>query len=241
MNFIRSEAPKHSARIRGRATRRIARLAACALLVCLPAHAADFAADARLYLDAQAMHLPGDVEITIGEPDSRLALAECARAQPFIPANARLWGKSHVGIRCVEGATWTAYLPINVRIFTPSPVAAREIARGQILARDDIRLERLEITQWAPGEIASPEQIEGRMATRAIAVAEPLRRNVLKLLPLIVPGDSVQVMFETGTFSVTTEGKALTAAGAGEGVQVALATGKTLWGTANPGKVVQIK
>jgi flagella basal body P-ring formation protein FlgA len=79
------------------------------------------------------------------------------------------------------------------------------------------------------------------MATRTIAAAEPLRRGQLKQLPLIMPGDAVRVLIETGSFVVATDGKALTSAGSGEGVQVALETGKTVWGTANPGKVVQIK
>ena len=217
-------------------------LLTAAWLVCAaPAAAADLAAQARLYLDAQALQLPGDVEITVGEPDPRLALAECARAEPFIPTNARLWGRGHIGIRCVQGANWTVYLPVDVRIFAPAPVAARAIPRGQILGRDDFRLERVELTQWPLGELASPDQIDGRMATRTIAAAEPLRRGQLKHLPLIMPGDAVRVLIETSSFVVATDGKALTSAGSGEGVQVALETGKTVWGTANPGKVVQIK
>jgi len=206
-----------------------------------PLPAADLAGAAKIFLDARVTELAGDVEITIGEPDPRLALAECARAEPFLPPNARLWGKSHVGIRCVQGATWTAYVPITIRVFAPSPVAARPLARGQIVGRDDVRLERVELTQWPPGELAAVGEVDGQMPTRAIAAAEPLRRSLLKLLPLIVPGDPVRVMIETGSFVVSTEGKALTSAGDGEGVQVALSTGKTLWGTASPGKVVQIK
>jgi flagella basal body P-ring formation protein FlgA len=244
MNWYRSgRATLHS---RGQpATRTMRRLLAGAFagafFVSMPALAADYAAQARIYLDALVTKIPGDVEITFGEPDPRLTLAECAVAEPFVPPNARLWGKSNVGIRCIQGASWIAYIPINVRIFASSPVASRPLARGEIMGPDDFRLERIELTQWPPGELASPDQVNGRVVTRAIAIAEPLRRSALKQVPAIAPGDAVRVLISSGNFVVATDGKALTSAANGDGVQVTLVTGKTVWGTANPGKVVQIR
>jgi len=221
--------------------RRLRPLIAAIACLALPAHAGDLVTQAKLWLDGQVPTLAGDVEIAVGEPDARLALAECSRMEPFIPPNARLWGKSHVGVRCTQGATWTAYVPIQVRVFALSPVATRPLARGEILGPSDYRLERIELTLWPLGELAAPERIDGRVATRSIAMAEPIRRGHLKLLPLINPGDAVKVVIETPTFQITTEGKALTTGGSGEGVQVSLATGKTVWGTANQGKVVTIR
>jgi flagella basal body P-ring formation protein FlgA len=216
---------------------------ACIAGACLwsSARASDLASEARIYLDAQITKLAGDVEIEVGEPESTRQLADCTRVDPFIPPNARLWGRTHIGLRCTQGATWTTYLPIRVRVFAPAPVATRAIARGEPVGPNDYALERIELTQWPLGEIATVADLEGRIATRAIAGAEPIRRGHLKLLPLISPGDEVKVMIETPTFVISTEGKALTSGGAGQGVQVSLASGKTVWGTANPGKVVLIK
>ena len=67
-----------------------------------------------------------------------------------------------------------------------------------------------------------------------------LRRSILAFAnhPAV---DAVRVVIETASFVVATEGKALTSAANGDGVQVALEGGKTVWGMANPGKVVQIR
>ncbi|MFO1413551.1 MAG: flagellar basal body P-ring formation chaperone FlgA [Burkholderiales bacterium] len=205
------------------------------------APAGDLKSQAKLFLDAQVLQAAGDVEIAVGEPDARLQLAPCARMEPFLPPNARLWGRSHIGVRCVEGANWTAYVPITVRIFGQVPVAARAIPRGQAFGPDDVRMERVEVTQYPVGEIATGIDLDGRVATRAITAGEPIRRSQAKLPASIHPGDAVRVVIETPTFVVSTEGKALTSAANGDGVQVALEGGKTVWGMANPGKVVQIR
>jgi flagella basal body P-ring formation protein FlgA len=182
-----------------------------------------------------------DVEIAIGEPESRVQLAPCARMEPFLPPNARLWGRSHIGVRCVEGANWTAYVPITVRIFGQTPVAARAIPRGHSFGPEDVRMERVEITQYPVGELATGVDLDGRLATRPITAGEPIRRSQARQPPSIQPGDAVRVVIETPGFMVATEGKALTSAANGDGVQVALEGGKTVWGMANPGKVVQIR
>ena len=102
-------------------------------------------------------------------------------------------------------------------------------------------MERVELTLYPLGELATGVDLDGRVALRPIAAGEPVRRNVAKLLPSIQPGDAVRVVIETASFVVATEGKALTSAANGDGVQVALDGGKTVWGMANPGKVVQIR
>src|ERR1043166_3241740 len=65
----------------------------------IAAGVADIAADTQLFLDRQTLALPGDVEITVGEPDARLDLAQCRRYEPFIPTGARLWGRTTLGVR----------------------------------------------------------------------------------------------------------------------------------------------
>ena len=47
------------------------------------------------------------VEIEPGRLDPRLRLAPCERIEPYLPPGARAWGRSRVGLRCVQGpAPW---------------------------------------------------------------------------------------------------------------------------------------
>jgi flagellar basal body P-ring formation protein FlgA len=145
-------------------------------------------------------------------------------------------------MRCVEGATWTAYVPVQVRVFGPGLVAARPITRGQILGSDDLRVDRVEWTQWAPGVLAvAPDQAEGRIATRGIQPGEPLRRDHLRLAPVFVAGDVVRVVYSGAGFAVNTEGKALTQGTDGQGAQATLAGGRVVTGVARVGKILEVR
>jgi flagella basal body P-ring formation protein FlgA len=205
------------------------------------AAAPDLAGQTRVFLDREALSLPGDVEIEVGEPDSRMNLAQCSRFEPFVPAGARLWGRTMLGVRCVEGATWSVFIPVRIKVFAPMPVAARSIGRGQPLGAEDVRIERVEVTQWPPGTLATQDQLDGRLATRSIVAGEPFRRDSLRSVPVITAGDPVTVVFSGASFTISTEGRSVASAGDGQAVQVALTGGRILSGIARPGKMVEVR
>lgn len=182
-----------------------------------------------------------DVEVVVGEPDPRLSLAACRRYEPFVPPGARLWGRTSLGVRCVDGAAWTVYLPIQIKVYAEAPVAARPIPRGQVLAADDVRHDRVELTLYPAGALSGGEAIEGRIATRTIAAGEPLRRDLLRAPTVVRPGDAVRVVADGSGFAVATDGKALTTGTDGQSVQVVVAGGRVVTGIARPGSLVEIR
>ena len=231
---------------RAKATARLVQcLAVVALCSALPAGAtvpADLGHRMRMFLEQQPLPFDGEVEIVVGEPDPRLQLAACRQYEPFIPPGARLWGRVSLGVRCTDGAQWTVFLPVQVRVFGPALVAARPIARGQPLGNDDYRLERVEWTSWAPGVLAvAPDQADGRLATRGIQPGEPLRRDMLRAQPAFLAGDPIKVVYAGQGFSVNTEGKALTLGNDGQTAQAAVNGGRVVTGVARPGKVLEVR
>jgi flagella basal body P-ring formation protein FlgA len=202
---------------------------------------ADFAARARMLVDQQLQAAGADVEITVGELDSRLTLAPCRRIEPFLPAGTRLWGRASVGVRCVDGANWSIYVPVQVKVFGAAYVAARPLARGQVVGADDVRVDRVELTQWPQGVFAATEAVDGRIATRAVSAGEPLHKDLLRAPPAFQPGDHVKVVYGGTGFAVVTEGKALTPATDGQSAQVALTTGQVVSGVARNGRTLEIK
>ncbi|MBN8479656.1 MAG: flagellar basal body P-ring formation protein FlgA [Burkholderiales bacterium] len=184
-----------------------------------------------------------DVDVEIGSLDPALKLAPCARAEPFLPPNARLWGKGSVGVRCVDGARWTAWVPVHVRVWGESPVAGRDLARGKPVTADDIRVERIELTRLPAGQLTTPEHVLGRLPIRSIAAGEPLRADLLRAPPVVQAGDPVRIVLVGEGFTISTEGKALTAAADGQSVSVAPAgtTGRAVAGVARPGGLVEIR
>jgi flagella basal body P-ring formation protein FlgA len=223
-------------------TRWIARLAMLTALVASGSAiaSADLAERTREFVEQQALPA-GEIEIVVGDIDPRLSLAPCARFEPFVPPGARLWGRSTLGVRCVEGAAWTVYVPVQVKVFAPVQVAARPIPRGTIVAASDVRLDRVDLTQFPGGVYGAEDVVEGKTAVRALAAGEPIKRDVLRAPRVFEPGDAVRVVYDGTTFAVSIDGKALTSAGDGDTARVAVANGRVLTGVARPGRVVQVR
>ncbi len=194
----------------------------------------------KLYLEREATGLPCRVEVTLGTLDSRISLAECQRIEPFLPSGARLWGRGYVGVRCVEGAPFTAFLPVHVKVTGPALVAARPLPAGSALAAADLRLEEIELTREPPGVLTDFAAVGPRILARPLAPGQSLRGEHLRVPLAVQPGDTIKVLLSGRGFSVSTEGKAISGAAEGQPVRVQTAMGKTLSGTARAGKVVQV-
>lgn len=201
----------------------------------------ELAEGARVFLEQQSLPAGGEVEVTVGEPDARIALAPCARFEPFVPRGAKLWGRSSLGVRCVEGANWTVYVPVEIRVYAPVQVAARPIPRGRAVTPDDVRIDRVDLTRINAPLFAADDALDDLVASRAIPAGEPLRRDVLKPPPIMAAGDPVRVVYDGPGFAASIDGKALVAAGEGQPVKVATATGRVLTGLARTGHVVVVK
>ena len=205
----------------------------------LAAAAADPSEQVRLLVEREA-GFPGRVEVTVGQPSSRLHLAPCARVEPFIPAGARLWGRTTLGLRCVEGATWQTFVPVQVTIWAMAPVAARALAAGQPVGADDLQMEEVEVTRYPAGSLADPAQLADKLLTRALPAGRPLLRSDLRARPVLAQGDSVKLLFRGRNFTVSTQGRALAYALDGQNVTVATDSGRNVTGIARPGHIVEL-
>lgn len=195
----------------------------------------------QLYLEKESVGVNGRVEVSMGEIDPRLRLAPCARIEPFIPRGARLWGRTNIGVRCVEGASWSTFIPIQVRIYAPAVVAARPLRAGEEVMPEDLRLEEVELTREPPGVFTDPGQLADRVLLRTINVGQVLRADQTRVKPVLNAGDPVKVSYLGTGFRVSIDGRALSQAVDGQRVRVQTDTGKILNGVARPGRIVEIR
>jgi flagella basal body P-ring formation protein FlgA len=215
-------------------------LAGLVTCVAPAAHASELSDRVRLLVDERVVPTGGEVEVAVGEPDPRLKLAPCARMEPFVPPGARLLGRTSLGVRCLEGASWVVYVPVQIKLFVDAWVAARPIPRGQAIGPDDARLDRVDIATLNGNALLPDMPLVGRTAVRSLTPGEPLRRDLLRSPPVVNPGDAVQVVAVGMGFAAQSPGKALTAAADGQTAQVALPGGKVMSGVARPGGIVEV-
>lgn len=180
---------------------------------------------------AQAGGLPLRMEVSVGTLDSRLRLAPCARVEPYLPAGARLWGRTRLGLRCVDGPTrWNVFLPITVKAFGPAWVLAGNVASGEVLSEADAVEAEVDWAAEPAAIVANPQAWVGLIATRPLAAGQALRQNMVRAPDLFKAGSPVRVVVQGPGYAVTSSGQAMSAGAQGQNVRVRMANGRIVVG-----------
>jgi flagellar basal body P-ring formation protein FlgA len=213
-------------------------LAAAVLLAACRAFAADGGLDAETLQRIQALGTsaggplaPGAVRVEIepGRLDPRLRLAPCERIEPYLPPGARAWGRSRVGLRCVQGPTaWNVFLPVTVKVFAPAWVAAAALPAGTVLQPGQLQQAEVDWAAAATPPLADAAALLGRQ----LAPGAPVRSADLRQRQWFAAGDTVQLVARGSGFSVGGEGQAITPGIEGQPVRVRTGNGRVLSGVA---------
>ena len=193
------------------------------------------------FVRAQTETLPGHVEIKSGLVDPQLKFTQCDRIEVFLPPGTKLWGNTTVGARCESPDKWSLYVPVQVHVYADVVMSAHALARGQLVAMEDVAMQRLDLTLLQRGIYTDLQQVIGKVTKSAVAGGVPLRADLLRGQTVVTQGQQVRVVFAGKGFHVSSEGKALGNAGVGEPVQVRTASGKLLKGIVTGPGVVQVQ
>ena len=181
------------------------------------------------------------IEIVVGRLDPRLKLAPCQRIDTYLPPGQRAWGRTRVGMRCVEGpVAWNVYLPITVKVFAPALMATQPLAAGTVLQSAHFRLAEADWAESASPALVGAGLAVGRTLARPLAAGSPLRGTDLKKRQWFAAGDAVRVVAGGLGYAVSGEGLALTPGIEGQPARVRTAAGRTLTGTATGDRRVEV-
>jgi len=190
----------------------------------------------------QRTQAPGvRVDVEVGQLDPRLHLAPCRRIQPYLPAGSRAWGKTRVGLRCVDGPTpWNVFLPVTVKVFGRALVAAGPLPAGATLAAADLREAEVDLAA-APGPaIGQAGAAVGRTLARPLAAGDTVRQTHLKARQYFAAGDTVQLLAVGRGYQVSGEGQAMSPGLEGQAVRVRTESGRIVSGQAVAERRVEI-
>jgi len=173
------------------------------------------------------------VEVEVGTLDPRLHLAPCDEVQPYLPPNARMWGRTRIGVRCLRGPTrWNVFLPVTVRVFAKALVATRTLPVGSTLVEGDLAQAEVDLAEDAAAALMRPEQAVGRTLARPMDAGRSVRTTHLLPRQWFAAGDTVQVVAQGSGFSISGEGQALTPGNEGQPARIRTESGRIL--TAEP-------
>ncbi|MFE8644630.1 flagellar basal body P-ring formation chaperone FlgA [Sphingomonas sp. NCPPB 2930] len=207
----------------------------------------DIAATSRQFLDAAVAQAPASanmplrMEVSLGALDSRLRLAPCARVEPYLPPGMRLWGKTRLGLRCLEGAVrWNVFLPVTVKAFGPAWVVQGAVAPGTTLAAGDAVEAEVDWAEDASPIVSDPAQWIGTTVTRALQPGQPLRQSLVRAPQAFGAGSQVRIVAQGPGFAVTSGGQAINAGFVGQQVRVRMDNGRIMNGTVVDAQTVQM-
>lgn len=190
---------------------------------------------ASSFVKQQTSGISGKVDYHIEELDPRISLTPCSRMEAFLPNGSQLIGKTAIGVRCNEQNGWQIFVPVRITVTLQLLVSARQMQPGQVLQPGDIATQSVE-TSRATG-FTDPTQVVGKVLRYGIAAGQILRDDMLRAPYSVTQGQIVQIIARGTGFSVRNEGVALNNAGEGQMVQVRIASGKVIAGTARNGVV----
>ena len=174
---------------------------------------------------------PLRMEVSVGALDSRLRLAPCTQVEPYLPAGTRLWGRTRLGLRCVEGSVrWNVFLPITVKAFGPAWVLNGDVAAGAVLTEDLAAEAEVDWAAEPASVVADPALWVGQVAARRLLAGQALRQPMFRAPHLFKAGAQVRVVAEGPGFAVNASGQAMTAGAAGQTVRIRMANGKIISG-----------
>lgn len=184
------------------------------------------------FMEVQKESLPGKTHYRIGTINAGGLAAGCRSLLASMDSGARPWGRTHVNVRCTEGASWSLYVPIEVHVAVNYLVSARPLRAGQPIAESDIDRVPGDLAELPTGILTDPAQALGQSYRISLPANRPLRADMLSPPLVVRQGQSVKVVSEGAGFKVANEGRALNNAAAGQVVQVRLASGKNIRGIA---------
>lgn len=173
------------------------------------------------FLESRVAGGEGQVEISVGQLDSRLRLTRCEQPlESFLLPNAREVGRVLVGVRCNGAKRWKLFVRARVERQVELLVAARPLPRGSRLAAGDLKRAVRPESRLSTGYIVQQSDIVGKILSRTVSAGSVITHNHLDNPRAVKRGERVSIVAEMDGLSISMEGTALADGAVGEVIRV---------------------
>lgn len=184
---------------------------------------------------------PLRMDVTVGALDARVRLAACGNMEAYVPPGARLWGRSRVGVRCVDGISrWNVTLPVTVRALGEAWVVKTQIAAGMAVTESDVTRSEVDWAEEQGAILTDRTAWLGQTASRALTTGQALRQGMLRPAQVFQAGATVKIVAQGPGFQISSEAQALSAGVVGQQARVKMDNGRVTSGTVLDVRTVKI-
>lgn len=185
---------------------------------------------------------PLRMEVSVGALDSRLRLASCSRVEPYIPVGTRLWGRTRLGLRCIEGlGKWNVFLPVTIKAIGRAWVMRRDVTPGTVLGEADVMESEVDWAEEPSPIIADPGLWVGQVAVRNLMTGQALRQNMVRPAQVFQAGAQIRIVAQGTGFQITSDGQAISPGVVGQLARVRMDNGRVMSGTVLDARTVKLE
>jgi flagella basal body P-ring formation protein FlgA len=185
---------------------------------------------------------PLRMEVEVGSLDARLTLAPCAQVEPYLPPGTNLWGKTRLGVRCLQGSRkWNVFLPINVHAYGPAWVLKSPVMPGTVLSADDVMEKEVDWAESTSPVVAREQDWLGKSVSRLLPAGQTLRQDMLKAAQAFAAGSQVRVLAQGSGFEIVTSAQAVSAGVVGQSIRLRMDNGRVINGWVMDERTVKVQ
>ncbi|OGB32248.1 MAG: flagella basal body P-ring formation protein FlgA [Burkholderiales bacterium RIFCSPLOWO2_12_FULL_61_40] len=181
------------------------------------------------------------MEVSVGAVDGRLKLAPCANVDAYLPVGSRLWGKTRVGLRCIDGmARWNVSVPATITALGNAWVVKGHVPAGAVLRESDVVESEVDWAEEVSPVLQDRSAWLGQVATRLLTTGQTLRQGMVKPAQVFQAGTQVRVVAQGVGFQISGDGQALSAGVLGQSARVRMENGRVASGVVLDSHTVKI-
>jgi flagella basal body P-ring formation protein FlgA len=181
------------------------------------------------------------MEVTVGALDSRVKLAACGNIEAYVPPGSRLWGRSRIGMRCVDGISrWNVTLPVTVRAMGEAWVVRNQVNSGANISESDVTRGEVDWAEEQSPVLADKAAWLGQTASRTLTTGQAMRQGMVRPAQVFQAGASVKIVAQGPGFQISSEAQALSAGVIGQQARVRMDNGRVASGTVLDMRTVKI-
>lgn len=194
----------------------------------------------RLVRESTELPPKARIEVTVGAPSPLLKLAPCNTIDASLPAQPRRFGNGRVTVRCTDGARWSLYLPLTVKVYAPAVVLAHTLPPGTELTAAHLKMAEVDIAASPSPTFEQFDAVIGRRLMTGLAAGSEVRASDLRARQWFAAGDPVTLVAAGNGFAVEGEGEAMAPGVEGQPVRVRTPSGRIVLGTPTGERRVEV-
>ena len=134
------------------------------------------------------------IDVEVGQLNPRLRLAACPTIQPYLPPGLPMWGRTRIGLRCVDGPVrWNVSLPVTVHAHAPALVAAQALPVGTVLTAEHLKVAEVDLAAEPAPAFAAGETVQVQAAGAGFSIG-----SAGQALSPGIEGQDVRIRLENG-------------------------------------------